>query len=216
MDTRKPIAALFDFDGVVMDTESQYSEFWEEMGKKYHPETEHFERLVKGQTLKLIYDKYFAGMEAEQELITRALNRFEEEMDYQYIPGVEAFIDDLQAHGVKTAVVTSSNREKMEKVYRVHPELTTRFDKILTAEYFSQSKPAPDCYLLGAKTFGTVTDNCFVFEDSFNGLLSGRRAEMTVIGLSTTNPRESIIDKADLVIPDFQGFTFAKLMETKK
>lgn len=216
MDTRKPIAALFDFDGVVMDTESQYSKFWKEMGKKYHPETENFELCVKGQTLKLIYDKYFAGMTAEQETITEALNRFEEEMVYEYVPGVEEFIKDLQAHGVKTAVVTSSNNEKMEKVYRVHPELKTTFDKILTAEYFSKSKPAPDCYLLGAKVFDTVTDNCFVFEDSFNGLESGRRAEMTVIGLSTTNSRASIVDKADLVIPDFEGFTFARMMEIKK
>lgn len=216
MDTRKPIAALFDFDGVVMDTESQYSKFWKEMGKKYHPETENFELCVKGQTLKLIYDKYFAGMTAEQETITEALNRFEEEMVYEYVPGVEEFIKDLQAHGVKTAVVTSSNNEKMEKVYRVHPELKTTFDKILTAEYFSKSKPDPDCYLLGAKVFDTVTDNCFVFEDSFNGLESGRRAEMTVIGLSTTNSRASIVDKADLVIPDFEGFTFARMMEIKK
>lgn len=216
MDTRKPIAALFDFDGVVMDTESQYSKFWKEMGKKYHPETENFELCVKGQTLKLIYDKYFAGMTTEQETITEALNRFEEEMVYEYVPGVEEFINDLQAHGVKTAVVTSSNNEKMEKVYRVHPELKTTFDKILTAEYFSKSKPDPDCYLLGAKVFDTVTDNCFVFEDSFNGLESGRRAEMTVIGLSTTNPRASIVDKADLVIPDFEGFTFARMMEIKK
>lgn len=216
MDTRKPIAALFDFDGVVMDTESQYSKFWKEMGKKYHPETENFELCVKGQTLKLIYDKYFAGMTTEQETITEALNRFEEEMVYEYVPGVEEFIKDLQAHGVKTAVVTSSNNEKMEKVYRVHPELKTTFDKILTAEYFSKSKPDPDCYLLGAKVFDTVTDNCFVFEDSFNGLESGRRAEMTVIGLSTTNSRASIVDKADLVIPDFEGFTFARMMEIKK
>lgn len=216
MDTRKPIAALFDFDGVVMDTESQYSKFWKEMGKKYHPETENFELCVKGQTLKLIYDKYFAGMTTEQETITEALNRFEEEMVYEYVPGVEEFIKDLQAHGVKTAVVTSSNNKKMEKVYRVHPELKTTFDKILTAEYFSKSKPDPDCYLLGAKVFDTVTDNCFVFEDSFNGLESGRRAEMTVIGLSTTNSRASIVDKADLVIPDFEGFTFARMMEIKK
>ena len=216
MDTRKPIAALFDFDGVIMDTEAQDSKFWEEMGKKYHPEIGHFERCVKGQTLQKIYDKYFAGMTAEQEMITQALNQYEKEMDYDYVPGVEDFINDLQAHGVKTAVVTSSNNAKMANVYRVHPELKTKFDKILTAEYFSKSKPDPDCYLLGAATFDTVTDNCFVFEDSFNGLESGRRADMTVVGLSTTNPRESIIDKADLVIPDFKGFTFAKMMEIKK
>lgn len=216
MDTRKPIAALFDFDGVIMDTESQYSKFWKEIGKKYHPDMENFELCVKGQTLKFIYDKYFAGMDDVQQMITQNLNRFENEMDYEYISGVEEFVNNLREHGIKTAIVTSSNEIKMEQVYRVHPELKTQFDKILTAEYFSKSKPDPDCYLLGAKIFDTIPENCFVFEDSFNGLQSGRQADMTVIGLSTTNPKESIIDKADLVIPDFKEFIFAKMMEIKK
>lgn len=216
MDTRKQIAALFDFDGVVMDTETQYSIFWGNIGAKYHPETEHFEMCIKGQTLTQIYNKHFAGMEDVQNEITHSLATFEEEMVYEYISGVEDFIDDLHKFGIKTAVVTSSNEVKMTNVYRTHPEFKAKFDKILTAEFFSKSKPDPDCYLLGARIFETIPENCFVFEDSFNGLESGRRAEMTVIGLSTTNPKESIEDKASLVIPDFKGFTFAKMMELKK
>ena len=50
MDQTKTIAALFDFDGVVMDTESQYSIFWNGVGKKYHPEYEEFGKMIKGQT----------------------------------------------------------------------------------------------------------------------------------------------------------------------
>ena len=38
MNKEKTIAALFDFDGVVVDTEPQYTLFWDEKGKKYHPE----------------------------------------------------------------------------------------------------------------------------------------------------------------------------------
>ena len=45
------VAALFDLDGVVFDTESQYSLFWGMKGKTYHPEVEHFENVIKGQTL---------------------------------------------------------------------------------------------------------------------------------------------------------------------
>lgn len=51
------MAALFDFDGVVMDTETQYSIFWNEQGRKYHPELPEFGRLIKGQTLTQIYTK---------------------------------------------------------------------------------------------------------------------------------------------------------------
>ena len=211
MNQTKTIAALFDFDGVVMDTESQYSIFWNEVGKKYHPEYEEFGKIIKGQTLRQIYDRYFAGMEKEQEEITDALNCFEAQMKYEYIPGVTDFMRELHAHGVKIAIVTSSNEQKMANVYAVHPELKDLVDRILTAEMFTRSKPAPDCFLLGAEVFDTVPENCVVFEDSFHGLEAGNAAGMTVIGLSTTNPAEAIQDKCRLVISDFTSFGYEKM-----
>ena len=48
-------------------------------------------------------------MEKEQQEITARLNQFEKEMSFNYIPGVVAFMEDLRAHGVKIAIVTSSN-----------------------------------------------------------------------------------------------------------
>ena len=71
MNSTKSIAALFDFDGVVMDTETQYSYLLElNKGRKYHPELPEFGRLIKGQTLTQIYANYFAGMEEVQHEIT--------------------------------------------------------------------------------------------------------------------------------------------------
>lgn len=209
----KKRAVLFDFDGVVMDTEPQYTLFWDRIGKEYLPQYEGFGRIIKGQTLDAIYRKYFAGLEAEQPLITERLNRYEQSMDYTYVPGVERFMESLKAQGVKTAIVTSSNRQKMANVYAAHPELEQRVDRILTAEFFTRSKPAPDCFLLGAEIFGVQPHECVVFEDSFHGLQAGRAAGMTVVGLSTTHPAEAIADKCRLVIPDFQDFTYEKMCE---
>ena len=211
MDNTKCIAALFDFDGVVMDTETQYSLFWNKIGKQYFPQIEEFGRIIKGQTLVNIYAKYFAGMEKEQQDITARLNQFEKDMAYEYSPGVVDFMKDLRAHGVKMAIVTSSNDLKMANVYKAHPELKELVDRILTAEMFTRSKPAPDCFLLGAEVFGTVPQNCVVFEDSFHGLEAGNAAGMAVVGLCTTNPKEAIADKCKLVIPDFTAFSFEKM-----
>lgn len=211
MDNTKCIAALFDFDGVVMDTETQYSLFWNKIGKQYFPQIEEFGRIIKGQTLVNIYAKYFAGMEKEQQDITARLNQFEKDMAYEYTPGVVDFMKDLRAHGVKMAIVTSSNDLKMANVYKAHPELKELVDRILTAEMFTRSKPAPDCFLLGAEVFGTVPQNCVVFEDSFHGLEAGNAAGMAVVGLCTTNPKEAIADKCKLVMPDFTAFSFEKM-----
>lgn len=213
MNQTKTIAALFDCDGVIIDTEPQYTIFWDEVGRKYLPEYEHFGKIIKGQTLVQIYDRYFSGMEKEQADITEALNCYENKMSYDYIPGVADFMKELRVQGVKIAVVTSSNQQKMQNVYAAHPELKGLVDRILTSEDFTRSKPAPDCFLLGAEVFGTVKENCVVFEDSFHGLEAGNAAGMTVVGLSTTNPAASIQDKCKLVIPDFIGFSYVRMME---
>ena len=103
-------AALFDLDGVVFDTEPQYSIFWGSQCRLYHPERPGLEHEIKGQTLTQIYDQWFSGpLEKEQPVITDRLNEYESHMHYDYIEGFEQMIADLRAHGVKTAVVTSSN-----------------------------------------------------------------------------------------------------------
>lgn len=212
MDKTKTIAALFDFDGVVMDTESQYTIFWNEIGRQYHPEIKDFGLIIKGQTLTQIYDKHFNGMDKEQNEITKLLDKFETEMSFNYIPGVVDFMKELRQKGVKMAIVTSSNDKKMSNVYAAHPELKELVDRILTAEMFTRSKPAPDCFLLGAEVFDTIPANCVVFEDSFHGLEAGRLADMKVVGLSTTNPADLIKDKCDLVISDFASFYYSDML----
>ena len=149
MDNNQPIAALFDLDGVIVDTESQYTLFWRRQGEAYRPDMPHFEQRIKGMTLTQILE-FFADQPGIPERIQEELNLFETRMDYTYIPGATDFIRALRTQDIRTAVVTSSNTKKMENVYRAHPEFTSLFDRIFTAEDFQHSKPDPDCYLLGA------------------------------------------------------------------
>ncbi|MBQ4589967.1 MAG: HAD family phosphatase [Bacteroidaceae bacterium] len=212
MNTSQPIAALFDFDGVVVDTEPQYSLFWDEKGEKYHPEIPEFGHHIKGQTLTQIYSQYFLHPEGLQSEITRELLDFETRMSFEFIPGVVDFMKELRRKGVKIAIVTSSNDQKMANAHRALPELKSMVDAIITADKVTHSKPHPECFLLGAETLQMPIDRCIVFEDSFHGLESGNRAGMKVIGLATTNPASSIADKASLVIPDFVDFTYEKMV----
>lgn len=196
-------AALFDLDGVVLDTESQYSEFYGSIGKEFHPEVPDFAWRIKGMTLSQIYDAWFGGQPELQAEITRRLYAFEANMKYEYIKGFEAFMQALKEKGIKTAIVTSSNDEKMQSVYQARPELKTLFDRILTSKDYAASKPAPDCYLRAAELFGVEPTECVVFEDSINGLKSGRASGAFVVGLTTTNPREKVEPLSDLTVADF-------------
>lgn len=196
---------MFDLDGVVFDTEPQYTIFWGSQFKKYYPQEPGLELKVKGMTLVQIYDMYFNDQPQKQADITRELNDFEVNMNYEYVAGFEQFITKLRSIGVKTAVVTSSNREKMENVYAKHPEFKTYFDEVLTSEDFAKSKPDPDCYLKAAQKFGANVDECVGFEDSFNGLKSLQGANMTIVGLATTNSAEAIAEYAHKVINNYVG-----------
>ena len=197
-------AALFDLDGVIIDTETQYSRFWGEQCRRYFPDQPGLENVIKGQTLTQIYDRVFADLPDEQPLITQRLDEYELQMTYDYIAGARAFIEYLRQQGIKTAVVTSSNQPKMRNVHRAHPELSDLFDAILTAEDFTESKPHPQCYLRAAERLGCLPEECVGFEDSFNGLRAVRSAGMTVVGLATTNPADAITPLADIVVSDFR------------
>ena len=208
----RPIVALFDNDGVILDTESQYSVFWGAVGRKYHPEIPNFDHVIKGQTLVYILDTYFPDKDLQKQVVGE-LYEFEENMEYGYIPGVYDFIQELKEHGVKTVVVTSSDQSKMNHVYRSHPEFKVMFDRILTSEDFKESKPDPYCYLLGAELFDAPLENCMVFEDSFNGLKAGKAADIFTVGVATTSSRDSIESKSDYVIDDFREFSYSKMMD---
>ena len=202
-------ACLFDLDGVVFDTEPLYTLFWRNLDKRLRPNIDNFEHIIKGQTLAQIYDKYFAGEEKKQEEITAFVNEYEQNMSFNYIAGFEDFVKDVRSKGIKTAVVTSSNLEKMLNVYNKHPEFKGYFDEILTSEDFEESKPSPDCYLKAATRFGVSPKECIVFEDSFNGLRSGIASGARVIGLATTNPVAEIEPYTKEVISNYDGFTLS-------
>ncbi len=202
-------ACLFDLDGVVFDTEPLYTLFWRNMDKRLRPNIDNFEHLIKGQTLVQIYDKYFAGEEEKQKEITTILYDYERNMPFNYIAGFEDFVKEIKSKGIKTAVVTSSNLEKMQNVYNKHPEFKGYFDEILTSEDFAESKPSPDCYLKAVARFGVSPNECVVFEDSFNGLRSGIASGARVIGLATTNSVDEIEPYTKEIISNYDGFTLS-------
>lgn len=215
MKKNQGIAALFDLDGVIVDTERQYGCFWERMGKELNVAVPDFHQRIKGNTLNQIFQLYFPGQDQTQKLIREKLAVFECQMTFSFIPGAESFIRTLREQDVRMAIVTSSDGDKMNRLYEAHPDIRGLFDTIVTADRITRSKPDPECYLQAASLVGTPPERCFVFEDSFAGLAAGRAAGMYVIGLATTYPAEQIADCADRVISDFRTIQYSDLISTQ-
>ena len=85
METKQFKAALFDLDGVVFDTEPQYTKFWGAQCREFRPDYPGLEHAIKGQTLCEILENYFGGeLASKQSLIIERLNAFEKTMDFIY------------------------------------------------------------------------------------------------------------------------------------
>ncbi len=204
---------LFDLDGVLVDSEGEYTKFWGGMGRRYNVGGESFASDIKGTTLTEILKAF---PESEREGIVSELHEFEKNMAYPWIAGAETFVKSLADAGIPFAIVTSSDEVKMSYLFNAHPDLKEMATALITAGLVTKSKPDPEGYLKGASMIGVPIEDCFVFEDSMQGLEAGRRSGATVIGLATTNSRERINGKAHEIIDDLAGFTIDDMLSVRK
>lgn len=212
MKIERKIGVLFDLDGVLVDSEGEYSKFWGATGRKFNVGSETFADDIKGTTLGEILLNF---AEEERDGIVKALHEFENNMMYPVFPGVMDFLIELKEAGIPTAIVTSSDNVKMDFLFKRHPEFHDYIDVVITGSMVKNSKPDPEGYLLGASKIGIPAEDCFVFEDSLQGVEAGARSGATVIAVATTNSREKLAErlkgKAHKIIDDFAGFTVGQL-----
>lgn len=205
-------AALFDLDGVLMDTEGEYTKFWDRVDELFPTNIPNFSLAIKGSTLDRIFNTYFPDPETQRKIYQMLLD-MELNFTYREFPDAPAFVEMLKAHGVPCIVVTSSNRQKMETVYRQLPEFKKRLPGLVCDEDVTRSKPDPQGYLIGAERLGMPIGKCIVFEDSLSGLEAGRRSGARVVALATSRPYEELTDKADRVFCRLSDITYNDLSE---
>lgn len=205
---RQAKIALFDFDGVIVDTEPIYDIFWNKASERYGLGIDDFAAKIKGTTLPSIIEKYFSAYSEEFiQKVIRESTEYENNMPLPAMPGSIEFLHILKENDVRMGLVTSSDSTKVERAFKLL-QLEKMFDTIVTADRITHGKPDPMCYLLAASDLQVSPADCLVFEDSFAGIQAGTSAGMRVIGLSTTNPEETLKDKVYQVIPNFEEITF--------
>ncbi len=209
----KTKGVLFDLDGVLIDSEGEYSKFWAETGRKYGVPDPDFAANIKGTTLTEILTYFRAE---DRDAVVQEIHDFEKQMRYPLFPGVEDFLKELKRFGIPAAVVTSSDDVKMSYLFAAHPEFKDYFSEFVTGSQVKKSKPDPEGYLTGARAIGVAPENCFVFEDSIQGLQAGLSSGAVVIGLATTNPVEKVSPLCHKVIRSFEDFTVDEMLSVQR
>lgn len=208
------LAALFDLDGVLIDSEGTYTQFWAEMERIYPTGIPDYPQVIKGTNLQKILSNY--PSQAVRDDIVRRIDEFEAGMDYPMFDGAERLLSQLRKHRIPSAIVTSSSQEKMDSLFIKVPCLRKMVDEIVTGSEVTRSKPDPEGYLLAARKLSVDPADCVVFEDSLQGLEAGRRSGAAVVGIATTNPRSALVGRADIIVDSIADVSIDLLQGLKR
>jgi HAD superfamily hydrolase (TIGR01509 family) len=198
--------AIFDWDGVVIDSSRCHEISWErlaqEEGRALPPD--HFERGF-GRKNEIIIPEILgwtndpaaiARLSLRKEELYRELVR-DHEMDP--MPGVRPWLERLKDAGVPCSVGTSTHRANID-LSMAKVGLGSFFQGIITSEDVRQGKPNPEVFLKAAALVKRPPEKCVVFEDSFAGLAAARNGAMKCVGVATTHSATSLAGHADRIV----------------
>jgi beta-phosphoglucomutase len=211
--------AIFDHDGVLVDSLELHTQAWVEMGRRsglsFPPR---FIHETFGMTNPSIFRKLLGdqvgghdiqGYSDLKELCYRDVARGK----IQLMDGVRDVLDALTAHGVKLAIGSSGVLPNLELTVN-ECGLTGRFAAIASLEDITHGKPDPEVFLVAAKKTGCEPRRAVVFEDAVVGIQAAKAAGMYAVGVMTTHPAAALKDAgADEVVENLVGYDVGRLVE---
>ncbi len=209
-------AIIFDHDGVIIDNQPFQKRAWKQISKEYNIEIsdEDLGSKIRGRPIIICLRNLFGDRFSEKKLQEIA-NRKEEiykqifRKNFKVVKGIVSFLKELQKEKITTAVATSTTKDLLDFTLDCL-DIRKYFNVIVTSNESVKGKPDPEIYLLTAKKLGVSPEDCVVFEDSFSGVESARRAGMKVILVATTHQKNEF-EKVDLAINDFTEISISKI-----
>jgi HAD superfamily hydrolase (TIGR01509 family) len=210
-------AIIFDFDGLILDTETPEFESWQAIFKKYGydlPFSE-WKKCVGSSNLDFEPTDYLGQLmghpvnkkKIEHEKRILSLARI---VKLPPLPGVEEMIKSAHARGIKLAVASSSSTEWVWlNLSRL--DLHQYFDAICGGNEVPAVKPDPALYLKALSELEVRSDEAVVFEDSPNGIIAAQRAGIFCVAVPNSISIQMGVDHADLVVKSMAEISIAKL-----
>ena len=192
------IGAIFDWDGVIIDSSALHERSWERLAteEKLDLPGDHFQKgfgrkneYIIPSILKWTDDSGEIGRLGDRkEAIYREMLTAE---GLEPLPGVRDLLHELKASGIPMAVGSSTPRVNLDTALKILG-FEGIFDHLLAADDVDKGKPDPEVFIKAAERIGCACHQCVVFEDAIHGIEAGLAGGMKVIAVATTHPLEEL------------------------
>jgi beta-phosphoglucomutase len=214
-----PAAAIFDMDGVLVDSNPFHLQKWMDLLGEYNIpyNPDDLPEQILGKRNDHAFRLFFGPRltrEERRELGERLEERFRAAFrpHARPLPGLEALIRQLEAADIPMAVASSAMRPNIEFVVDA---LAFRpfFRCMVSGDDVRFPKPHPEIYLKAAEQLGVNPAGCVAFEDSFPGIGAVKAAGMKCVAIASTFPLQDLHACADLAVPSFEDLSLDKLQQ---
>ena len=202
-------AVIFDMDGVIFDSERLVIECWKAIARKHNiPDIVEICMRVQGnnreETGKRFREKYGDGFpyEAYKKEMSALFRRLYGGGRLPLKRGVTEILESLKQAKIPLALASSTRtdivRQELEEAKIIH-----YFNSVLGGDMVTRSKPQPDIFLAAAEALGAKPVNCYVLEDSYNGIRAAYRAGMhPVMVPDMQQPTAEMLGMAEVIVKD--------------
>ncbi|GAB3993079.1 HAD family hydrolase [Spirosoma daeguense] len=216
-------AAIFDMDGVIVDTNPHHKTAWREYyqrnGKTLNDDD--FVQYVSGKHNNDIVAHLFTGQSLAADEVSRLGHEKEQLFRELYAPhvtlvaGLLDFLKSLKEAGIRTAVATSAPVENLDFVIDTLG-IRSYFDVLLNESMVRHPKPNPEIYEKAMAMLGVEPSESVIFEDSMTGIQAAKASGATVVGLATTQSVNELRPFVDDAVVDFTEINLNRIQALLK
>jgi len=211
---------LFDFDGLLVDTESPSRRVWEELYREHGHELPHDRWATVVGTIGADFSPFghleeLVGAPLDRDSVNARRRKREDELNAleSFRAGVEEYLADAHRLGLMTAIVSSSWRWWVDR-HLGRLDRTDSWDAIVTADGdIERAKPSPTLYLEALRMLGLASDEAIAFEDSPNGVAAAKSAGLFCVAVPNPITAALAFDRADLVLESLDELPLDRLLE---
>ncbi|MGH3104386.1 MAG: HAD-IA family hydrolase [Gaiellaceae bacterium] len=209
---------LFDFDGLIVDTETTSFASWQEVYREHGHELP-FERwaaiigTVGGFDPFAHLEELSGPLDRDAVLERQRVRELALAEVEELRPGVLEYLERARELGLATAIVSSASRDWIDR-HLARLERAEHFDAIVTADRDpARAKPRPTLYLEALDRLGLRADEAIAFEDSPNGVRAAKAAGLFCVAVPNGVTASLGLDEADIVVPALADLPLAVLLE---